>query len=224
MIILLSSTPQVDLETALARDVCRTIFDSAQLAPYHAPAMTNPLFDRVSPAELANREEPIEFKGEVGDLDRLSEIISADLVAVNELSRPKNWRSAPVEIRLAFSWLEGRAQVPVVEGHATATVAATCQRCLEAFEHHLDTPIRLLVGVKDGTVMDRSGLDEFEVWELSGDTVRAVDFVEESLIMAMPFAPVHESDESCKALHGPVENDTPDTIRPFADLRSKMGK
>ena len=67
MIILLSSTPQVDLETALARDVCRTIFDSAQLAPYHAPAMTNPLFDRVSPAELANREEPIEFKGEVGD-------------------------------------------------------------------------------------------------------------------------------------------------------------
>jgi uncharacterized metal-binding protein YceD (DUF177 family) len=54
--------------------------------------------------------------------------------------------------------------------------------------------------------------------------VRAVDFVEESLIMAMPFAPVHESDESCKALHGPVENDTPDTIRPFADLRSKMGK
>ena len=186
--------------------------------------MTNPLFDRVAPADLADREELVEFKGEVGDLERLREIISADLVAVNELSRPKNWRSAPVEFRLAFSWLEDQREVPVVEGRATATVTAVCQRCLQAFEYHLDTPIRLLVGLQDSTVMDRPGLGEFEAWELPDDTVLALDFVEESLIMAMPFAPMHDLDESCKALHGPAENDTPDTVRPFADLRSKMGK
>jgi len=186
--------------------------------------MTNPLFDRVSPAELANREELIEFKGEVGDLERLSEIVSAELVALNETTQAEKWRSAPVEIRLAFSWHEGDAQVPAVEGRATATVAAVCQRCLEAFEYHLDTPIRLLVGVQSSTAMDGPDLGEFENWELSGDTVRALDLVEESLIMAMPFAPMHAAEDVCKAMHGPAENDTPETVRPFADLRAKMGK
>ena len=183
--------------------------------------MANPLFDHVSPAELASREELIDFNGEVGALEKLSEIVLADLAAADESALTKNWRSAPVEFRLAFTWLEGQAGVPVVSGRAKATLAATCQRCLEAFAYQLDVPIRLLLG-GDSTEKDSAGLDEFEAWELSGENVCALDLVEESLIMAMPFAPKHGPQDSCKALQGPVVSETPDTVRPFADLRSIM--
>jgi len=186
--------------------------------------MANPLFDQVSPSELASRSELIEFKGKIGDLERLAEIVSADLAAANELSTVKDWRNAPVEIELAFAWYAGQTEIPAVTGRASATVTSICQRCLEAFEYRLDSPIKWLLGKLVDTDLEGSDIADFEAWELSSDTVRSLDLVEESLIMALPFAPVHTEEGSCKALLRATKQVAPEMIRPFADLRSKMGK
>ncbi len=206
------------------RESGRTTFDSPLLATYHAPAMANPLFDQCSPVEMANRSESIVFKGKIGDLTRLAEIVSADLAAANEPSSIKGWRDAPVEIELAFAWFEGQTEIPAVSGRATAQVTSICQRCLEVFEYRLESPIRWLLGELDDTELESLALTDFEAWELSSDTVRSLDLVEESLVMALPFAPVHTEDSSCKALLGSAKQVAPEMIRPFADLRSKMGK
>lgn len=67
-------------------------------------------------------------------------------------------------------------------------------------------------------------LADIEIWELEDETVRPVDIVEESLVMALPLAPMHESLELCGPLVKNLAEDEPDVVRPFADLKSQMEK
>ena len=182
--------------------------------------MANPLFDRVLPKESAARGQLIECKGKVGDFERLVEIIEADLAVVPEDIRPQRWRAEPVDIRLEFGWVDGLQGIPGITGRASAHIPVVCQRCLEAFELSLDASLKMLV-VKPGEWPD---LPEYEVWELEEEALRLVDLVEESLVMAMPLAPSHDSLESCA--RPAVENTEsgPEKVRPFADLKSQMEK
>lgn len=184
--------------------------------------MANPLFDRVRPAELAGRGQNIEFKGEIANFGRLVEIVEAELAAVSEELRPREWRTAPVDIRLDFGWVDTAGRMPAVTGRVSARVPAVCQRCLGAFELSLEAPVRMLLVRPDAESGDSADLAGYEVWELDEDTLRPLDIVEESLVMTMPLAPVHESEDSCGALAEVVAADGPDTLRPFADLRLRM--
>jgi uncharacterized protein len=182
--------------------------------------MANPLFDRVVPKEFAARGQLIECKGKMGDFERLVEFVEADIAAVSEDMRPQRWRAEPVDIRLQFGWADGPQGVPSLTGRASAQIPAVCQRCLEAFELSLEASLKMLL-VEPGEWPDLAG---YEVWELEEEALRLADIVEESLVMAMPLAPTHGSMESCAGLL--VENIASglETVRPFADLRSKMEK
>ena len=69
-----------------------------------------------------------------------------------------------------------------------------------------------------------SGFSGFEVWELAEDAVRPLDIVEEALIMALPLSPLHKSRDLCGPLADNVVQEKTGTVRPFADLKSQMGK
>ncbi len=184
--------------------------------------MANPIFDRYLPKELAELGQGIEYKGKIGDLARLSAIIETELAAETEPGLSLKWRAAPVDIRLAFSWLDGQAGILAVEGRAAATITAICQRCLAVFEFDLLTPIRTILVSSSADSTAHAGLTEYEVWDLEEDAVRPIDLVEELLVMAIPFAPVHESEDACAALAGSATTAEADTVRPFADLRTRM--
>lgn len=186
--------------------------------------MANPIFDRHLPKELAELGQEVEFKGKIGDLARLSEIIGAELEALAEPERPRKWRAAPVDIRLAFSWLDGQTEVLTVEGRAAATITAVCQRCLGVFEFEVLTPIRMILAGAAADSTEYAGLTEYDVWDLENDAFRPIDLVEESLVMAMPFAPMHESTDSCGMGAESVISDEDTSVRPFADLRAEMDK
>ncbi len=198
-------------------------FDRGHRPPYHAPAMTNPLLDHVLPQELAERGQVIDVKGKVGSFDRLARIVEADLAAVDEVDRPREWRDMPVEIMLEFAWIDARQTLPAVKGRVRASVMAVCQRCLEAFEMSVDTSFRIMFvgGDKAGEPTDQTG---FDAWELDQDTIRPLEIVEEWLIMALPLAPMHNLSDSCGPLVENIAQGRPDTARPFADLRSQMEK
>ncbi len=183
--------------------------------------MANPLLDRVLPEELAERGQVFEFEGKVEDFRRLIEIVEADLKSVAVQIRPREWRAAPVNIRLGFGWADARREIPTLEGEISTDIVAVCQRCLEPFELPLRTTLKmLLLKTADATALQ----DEFEIWEVEGNEIRPLDIVEEALIMALPLSAVHPSRDLCGPLAENVTDENKETVRPFADLRSQMNK
>ena len=189
------------------------------MCPYDARAMANPLTDRTRPAQLAASGQVIETQGKLSEFPLLSDAVEADLAGLARAARPKKWRHAPIDIRLAFGWADARRQLPALEGQISARIDAVCQRCLEPFELSLSAQLKLLLPVPDG---EATAFEEFEIWETAEDTVRPLDIVDEALIMAMPLSPAHGDSTKCGSLAKQFQSAVADTVRPFADLRSQM--
>ena len=159
--------------------------------------MANPLLERMSPAELAERAQVIEFKGCIGDFERLVGIVEADFAALEAEFRPRDWRLAPVTGRLEFAWQDMRKEFPAATGRLNAEMPAICQRCLEPFRMPLDVSLRTIFVSADAAMTD---LPEVEVWELQEEVLRLQDLVEESIVMALPLAPLHDTAGQCGPL------------------------
>jgi uncharacterized protein len=173
----------------------------------------------MSPEELAARSQVIEVTVKLGDFGRLVEIAKEDMAAVAREKQPREWQAAPVNIRLGFAWADERGKIPLLEGSIETTVAAVCQRCLEPFEMPLRATLSMLL-VKAAD--EAAGQDEFEIWEIEEDVIRPLDIVEEALIMALPFSAMHASGGLCQPLTESATGKNTETVRPFADLRSRM--
>jgi uncharacterized protein len=180
--------------------------------------MGSPLRDRRPLAELAERRQVIEINEKVSGFQRLAGIVEADLAALEPAKRPPGWRDSHVSGRLEFGFLDAREQLVVLEGDVSATIDAVCQRCLEPFRLELVSKLRLLPMVaRESAFAD----DAFEVWELDDEMICPADVVEEALIMAMPFAAVHEEPATCRDFDMSSGDET-ETSRPFADLKSQL--
>lgn len=181
--------------------------------------MANPLLDRATPAELADRRQVIETVENIGVFPDLAGILQEELSTLPAGKAPRDWRQLPVAIRLGFDWLDARRQFAALQGSVSATVAVVCQRCLEPFE----MPLRVELKLRLTQAGDAAGeQQDCEDWELAGPTLRPLDVVEEALIMALPLAALHEGPDRCVALPGPLPADDAGMLRPFADLRAKM--
>jgi uncharacterized metal-binding protein YceD (DUF177 family) len=186
--------------------------------------MGNPLRDRRTPLKLAASGQVIELSDKIGDFERLTAIIEADLAALNPDKLPSDWRDAVVSGQLVFGFTDAQEALrpegrwPATEGHVEVTINMVCQRCLEPFRLPLVADFRLLFA---GDQADTISGDRYEVWELAEELLRPLDLVEEVLIMAMPLAARHVDDAACKE---PIEIDegSDDITRPFADLKSQM--
>ena len=185
--------------------------------------MANPLLDRVLPAELAERAQVIDIKGKVGDFERLTSIIERDLGALESDQSPRAWRDAEVSVSLEFRWLDARRALPAARGHVSAEIATVCQRCLEGFRLAVAAPVNAIF-VRPGGEATADGAPDAETWELDDDMLSLAELVEESLVMALPLAPLHASADDCGPLAGSIPATGPDVVRPFADLKAQMEK
>ena len=181
--------------------------------------MANPLLDRAPPQDFAGRRQALEIRAKIEDFEQLVGIIEADLSDQFGRLAAREWRQVPVDIRLRFGWADVQKSLPALTGRVQTTVSAVCQRCLEAFEMPLAVDLDLLLVQEQGGV---TGVEGQEVWELSGDTIRPLDIIEEALIMAMPFSAMHESAQQCEALPLRTESEEGGTLRPFANLKAQM--
>ena len=82
--------------------------------------MANPLTDRTRPVQLAASGQVIETQGKLSEFPLLSEAVEADLAGLARAARPKKWRHAPIDIRLAFGWADARRRLPALEGQISA--------------------------------------------------------------------------------------------------------
>ncbi|MDX1500087.1 MAG: DUF177 domain-containing protein [Woeseiaceae bacterium] len=179
--------------------------------------MGNLLLDRRTPSELAARAQVIEFKDVLALFPRLTEIVRTDLDGLAAGNRPVDWRAAEVTGRLEFGFADAQRALPALTGTVRTTLDAVCQRCLAPMRLPVAVELGLLFADGETTAAEPG---EFEVWELDEPLFRPVDLVEECLIMALPFAAVHEERAGCREPR-PAGAD-PLTVRPFADLRSQM--
>jgi uncharacterized protein len=181
--------------------------------------MGNPLTDRATPGELAERDQVIDFKGNLSILERLGEVVRGEFAALAATEIPQNWQQIPVSIKLRFHWADGRRQLPAADGSVEARVPMVCQRCLEPFAMDLAEPLRLLFAATEGGT---PGDADYDVWEMDEETIRPLAVAEELLMMALPLAAVHESMDDCKAPAQSGRADRTDKVRPFAGLRSQL--
>jgi uncharacterized metal-binding protein YceD (DUF177 family) len=190
--------------------------------------MANPLLDRWSPQELAERGQVIEKEEKLELFPRVTEVVALDLQGVPVGQWPARWRQAPVAIRLVFGWADSRRQWPQLTGSISAQVAAVCQRCLEPFALALRQELRFLLAWPGSPVVESPG---FETWELDEAVVRPLDIVDEALIMALPLSARHDDLAECRSLANLLAGDSAsgmgdsngdNKVRPFADLRSRM--
>ena len=186
--------------------------------------MGNPLRDRRTPSKLAASGQVIELSDKIGDFERLTAIIEADLAALNPDKLPSDWRDSVVSGQLAFGFtdalggLQPEGRWPAAEGHVEVMINMVCQRCLEPFELPLVTDLRLLFAGDQAAAVTG---DRYELWELAEESLRPLDLVEETLIMAMPLAARHVGDAACQEPTA-IDAGSDDIIRPFADLKSQM--
>ncbi|MCH9692951.1 MAG: DUF177 domain-containing protein [Gammaproteobacteria bacterium] len=180
--------------------------------------MGNPLRERRTAAEWASSSQVIEIAEKISSFDDLVEIVEADLAALDAEKIPSAWRESPIRGELQFEFADSDQPVATMSGHVSVDVDAVCQRCLEPFQLRLEIEPRLLLL---GQQEEAEGYDDFEVWELEESAFRPADAVQEMLIMALPFAAMHDNMAECKAFS--TEDEVAEKMTtPFADLRSQM--
>ncbi len=186
--------------------------------------MGNPLRDRCTPSELAASGQVIELSEKIANFERLAAIVEADLDALSPDKLMPDWRKAVVTGQLVFGFADAQSgsspegRLPAATGRAMVTIDMVCQRCLEPFRLPLVADLRILFAADQADAVNDDG---YEIWELAEESLRPLDLVEESLIMAMPLAAAHVSDAACKE-PAAIEEESGETIRPFADLKSQM--
>jgi uncharacterized protein len=186
--------------------------------------MANPLLDRWSPQELAERGQVFEKEANLDLFPRLLEVVVKDLGILPDGRKPAEWQRAPVAFRLEFGWADSRRQLPRLIGSVTASIPAVCQRCLEPFALEVTQELRLLLAVPDSPIAES---EDFDIWDLEEAVVRPLDIVDEALLMALPLSAMHVDAADCgslaRLLAMEIDNRNGDNkVRPFADLRSQM--
>jgi len=189
--------------------------------------MRNLLQHARSPQELAARRQLIEIKENILSFERLAAAIAADLESLDGRLYPQGWRDATVSGELRFDFAAARGNVPLLQGWLAVTVAAVCQRCLQAFELPLQLELRLVISAAGAAVLAPGAADDFEVWELQEELLRPVDLVDEVLVMALPFAAMHDGNTECAGMQVVADAAIPEAghmTTPFADLKTQMAR
>ena len=196
----------------------RLYFDSGARCPYDARAMGNLLQERRTPQEFAANGQVIEITGKIGDFEQLTNVVTADLGALDPDKIPSDWRDREVAGQLGFGFIDAEGKVAALEGQVTATIDAVCQRCVLPFALPIVAELRLQFGGEQAVEKDG---EEFEVWELDGDDLCPAELVAEALVMAIPFVAMHDGDANCVAIDAPGEAEEKMTM-PFANLKAQM--
>jgi uncharacterized metal-binding protein YceD (DUF177 family) len=179
--------------------------------------MAKSLTTAVSLARLEAGAQVVEIKESIAGFPRLHEALQRGLTVIEPAQRPANWEQALVTGQICFDVAGAQSTVPVAEVAASVPVPQVCQRCLEAFSEPVAVATKLLF-VRDDDAPEREG---YENWELDEDRVRPLDIVDELLVMALPFAALHD-DANCHHAATVTDAVAEEALRPFADLRAQM--
>ncbi len=121
--------------------------------------------------------------------------------------------SAATYLRYSLSGHMAHQQLPRLHLSIQANLPMICQRCLEEMEMPFDLSFDYLISTDQPAEID----DNDEVDWLAPETHMDVQaLIEDELLIAMPFAPVHAA--GCQ----PLKMESGERINPFAVLKGKI--
>jgi uncharacterized protein len=137
----------------------------------------------------------------------------------------------PVRARIRATW---SGESILVNGELQTAVRLICSRCLEPFEHVIDTAFTATAIAENESFADQRladdvelSADEMDVIFYGGDSIDLGEEIAQQIIMALPFKPLCQ--ETCKGLcsqcginlnHGSCQCDHQDQSNPFAVLKT----
>ena len=137
----------------------------------------------------------------------------------------------PVRASVRATW---SGESILINGELQTAVRLICSRCLEPFEHVIDTVFTATAIAENDTLTDQHvaddvelSADEMDVIFYGGDSIDLSEEIAQQIIMALPYKPLCQ--ETCKGLcsqcginlnHGSCQCDHQDESNPFAVLKT----
>jgi uncharacterized protein len=171
-----------------------------------APALP----DRVDCKRMAAESTVIQREYALAGLPRLADVL-ADVQGM-------------LNARFAFAGLGGGRYGATVS--IAATVHLRCRRCLQAFDHALDTSSAIEFAANDSDVPAES---DREFYVMKDGTVSLRELAEEELMLALPIVAACDSPTTCGEVPAAARKVTKrdsavETTRPFAGLQDLLKK
>ena len=187
--------------------------------------MASQIMESKSPRYWAETGQALDFQEKIKSFPRLFDSLSRDLTALDAVAETGDWAGKPVTGTTRFTFLDATCDLVVVHLVARVNAPAVCQRCLGLLRLSLEIDERYLLVAQNELVEDErvSNLD-YERWDYEGERLRVLDLVDETLVMALPFAVRHAASEVCAV---PVAAELyagkkTKTTRPFAGLKDTL--
>ncbi len=144
------------------------------------------------------------------DFSRLSDLLYSN----NESENDKL-----VEVDLEFTRTD--TGLPLIKGNLKADLKMVCNRCLEATELNINSPLEVVLVSSDEQA---ERLQEgFDIWLVEEQTLFLQDFIEDEILLAMPIVISHDECEPSRSLIEamPEDEDTAEQQKenPFAVLK-----
>ena len=172
-----------------------------------ARALSPPLPKTIKPLELAAREGRLEGALALRDCPRLAALGAAD---------------GGGDVVVALQFARNGAERPACTGSVEVALMLTCQRCLDQVLISVKGEVQAEFVTGDGEPQ----AEGFEAVNLDEETLSLSDFVEDEVLLALPFAPTHEAggcviEEAYKEVEAEPSQAR---VKPFAQLRDLLDK
>jgi uncharacterized protein len=120
-------------------------------------------------------------------------------LALKQLPRLQEYLfDAEGTIRVELIFDKNDLGLPVIRGVIQAPLILQCQRCLTAIQYPLHSDIDIVL-IRNDAEADR--LDEgYDTWLVEDERIFLQDFIEDELLLALPYAPMHDDCEASKLL------------------------
>ena len=187
--------------------------------------MASQIMESKSPRYWAETGQILDFQEKIKSFPRLFDSLSRDLAALGAVAQSGDWAGKPVTGTTRFAFLDATCGLVVVHLLARVDAPAVCQRCLGPLRLSLETDERYLL-VAEGELGEdeRVSSEDYERWDYEGERLRPLDLIDETLVMALPFAARHAASEVC-TLPAAAERHAgrkTKTTRPFAGLKDTL--
>lgn len=116
-------------------------------------------------------------------------------------------------IQAALTGGKNAQNQPFIDVHLSAVLQMVCQRCLKTMDFPLNNTLRTLIFADENAANRADELyDDVDVLVV-GDTINVQEWVEDQLLTALPYAPMHDN---CQMVVLPDDNST----NPFSVLKN----
>lgn len=142
---------------------------------------------------------------------------------LSEFARLRDMLAADAgEVRYEISGVRDERGRPGLRLKVSGTLALRCQRCLEPMPFEVQTDETLVLAATLAEIHAEPASTQAPDRVVAGKEMALRELVEDELILAVPYAPRHES--CTAALTGEEANDAAAKVSPFAELRGLIRK